>query len=82
MKYEIYVTLKDGILDKAGNAVARVLNDAYGGVESVRIGKLITLHCNEEDVKNIAKEITNEVMENYVIEEIRSTMVGLQKEIQ
>ena len=47
MKYEVYVTLRNGILDKAGNAVTKVLNDRYGGVESVRIGKIIHIECNE-----------------------------------
>lgn len=41
MKYEIYVTLRNGILDKAGNAIAKVLDERYGGVTSVRIGKTI-----------------------------------------
>ena len=67
MKYEIYVTLRNGILDKAGNAIAKVLDDRYGGVKSVRIGKTIYLECNEKDIEDIAKEVTNEVMENYEI---------------
>ena len=67
MKYEIYVTLRNGVLDKAGNAIAKVLDDRYGGVKSVRIGKTIYLECNEKDIEDIAKEITNEVMEDYEI---------------
>jgi len=67
MKYEVYVTLRNGILDKAGNAVTKVLNDRYGGVESVRIGKIIHIECNEKDIDKIAKEVTNEVMEDYEI---------------
>jgi len=67
MKYEIYVTLRNGILDKAGNAIAKVLDDRYGGVKSVRIGKTIYLECNEKDIEDIAKEVTNEVMEDYEI---------------
>jgi len=67
MKYEVYVTLRNGILDKAGNAVTKVLNDRYGGVESVRIGKIIHIECKEEDIEKIAKEVTNEVMEDYEI---------------
>jgi phosphoribosylformylglycinamidine synthase PurS subunit len=67
MKYEVYVTLRNGILDKAGNAVTKVLNDRYSGVESVRIGKIIHIECREEDIEKIAKEVTNEVMEDYEI---------------
>lgn len=67
MKYEIYVTLRNGVLDKAGNAIAKVLDDRYGGVKSVRIGKTIYLECNEKDIEDIAKEVTNEVMEDYEI---------------
>ena len=73
MKYEIYVTLRNGILDKAGNAIAKVLDDRYGGVKSVRIGKTIYLECNEKDIENIAKEVTNEVMEDYEIKTCSST---------
>ena len=73
MKYEIYVTLRNGILDKAGNAIAKVLDERYGGVTSVRIGKTIYLECNEKDVDNIAKEVTNEVMEDYEIKTCSST---------
>ena len=73
MKYEIYVTLRNGILDKAGNAIAKVLDDRYGGVKSVRIGKTIYLECNEKDIENIAKEVTNEVMEDYEIKKCSST---------
>ena len=70
MKYEIYVTLRNGILD---NAIAKVLDDRYGGVKSVRIGKTIYLECNEKDIENIAKEVTNEVMEDYEIKKCSST---------
>ena len=73
MKYEIYVTLRNGVLDKAGNAIAKVLDDRYGGVKSVRIGKTIYLECNEKDIENIAKEVTNEVMEDYEIKTCSST---------
>ena len=70
MKYEIYVTLRNDILD---NAIAKVLDDRYGGVKSVRIGKTIYLECNEKDIENIAKEVTNEVMEDYEIKKCSST---------
>ena len=70
MKYEIYVTLRNDILD---NAIAKVLDDRYGGVKSVRIGKTIYLECNEKDIENIAKEVTNEVMEDYEIKTCSST---------
>ena len=70
MKYEIYVTLRNDILD---NAIAKVLDDRYGGVKSVRIGKTIYLECNEKDIDNIAKEVTNEVMEDYEIKTCSST---------
>tara|TARA_Y100000389_G_scaffold18053_1_gene15734 strand:- start:6430 stop:6654 length:225 start_codon:yes stop_codon:yes gene_type:complete len=73
MKYEVYVTLRNGILDKAGNAVTKVLNDRYGGVESVRIGKIIHIECNEKDIDKIVKEVTNEVMEDYEIKTCSST---------
>ena len=71
MKYRILTTLKPGILDNAGKATTKALESlGFVGVLDTRIGKTIELDCNPSDIEAIAKSVTNEVMENYKIEEI------------
>ena len=43
----------------------------FDGVLGTRIGKTIELDCDPSDIEAIAKSITNEVMENYRIKELR-----------
>lgn len=69
-KYLIIITLKKGILDNAGKAVTKALASlGFKGVDSVRIGKTIHIET-DQDIEKIAKTLTNEVMEDYTIEEI------------
>mgnify|MGYP001235301244 FL=1 len=71
MKYRITTQLKPGILDNAGKATTKALESlGFSGVLDVKIGKTIELDCNPTDVEDIAKSQTNEVMENYLIEEL------------
>ena len=71
VKYLITTTLKSGILDNAGKATTKALESlGFAGVLDTRIGKTIELDCNPSDIEAIAKSVTNEVMENYKIEEI------------
>ena len=71
MKYRILTTLKPGILDNAGKATTKALASlGFNDVISTRIGKTVELQCNAEQIENIAKSITNEVMETYKIEEM------------
>jgi len=71
VRYRITTTLRSGILDNAGKATASALRSlGFDDVQSVRIGKTITLKCNPQDIKAIAKSQVNEVMEDYQIEEM------------
>ena len=61
--------LKSSILDNAGKAVTQALNRlGFDEVSNVRIGKTFYVEY-EGDTKEIAKSLTNEVMETYEIEE-------------
>lgn len=61
--------LRPGILDNAGKATTRALYTlGFENVNDVKIGKTITITCNESDIEQIAKTQVNEVMENYTIE--------------
>ena len=69
MKYTITIRYKSCILDNAGRATAHALNSiGFKGVTSVRIGKIITLDCEPNQIELIAKQITNSVMEDYKID--------------
>jgi len=71
VKYRITTTLKSGILDNAGKATTKALESlGFSNVLDTRIGKTIELDCDPSDIKAIAESVTNEVMENYKIEEI------------
>lgn len=61
--------LRPGILDNAGKAVTQALNRlGFDKVNKVRIGKTFYLEC-DGDIKEIAKSLTNEVMETFEIKE-------------
>jgi phosphoribosylformylglycinamidine synthase subunit PurS len=77
MKAKIHVTLKNGVLDPQGKAVAHAL-DALGfrGVEDVRQGKYIEIDLAERDrakaretVDAMCRQLlANTVIENYAID--------------
>lgn len=71
-KVKVYVTLKEGVLDPAGNAVKNSLHSMdYKTVESVRIGKYmeLTLDKDTENVEDQVKEMCNRLLANPVIED-------------
>jgi len=77
MKVEIYITLKDGVLDPQGKAIEHALKGLkFEGVKEVRQGKLIELHLNDTDLSSARERATdmcekllaNTVIENYDIE--------------
>lgn len=72
----VYVTLKRGVLDPQGSAVARSLHAlGYGEVEDVRLGKFIEVRLREgaapaEERKRI-EEMCRKLLANTVIEDFR-----------
>lgn len=77
MKAKIHVTLKGGVLDPQGRAIAHALNNmGFSQVEDVRQGKYIELVVNETDRKKAeaaiekmcASLLANTVVENYKFE--------------
>lgn len=77
MKARVHITLKSGVLDPQGKAVAHAL-DALGfrGVEAVRQGKYIEIELTETDrgkaedtVEDMCRQLlANTVIENYTVE--------------
>jgi len=78
-KANIYVTLKEGVLDPQGSAVRKslhVLN--YQAVNEVRIGKFIEVWLNAADADTARielQEMSDKLLANPVIENYRVEMV-------
>jgi phosphoribosylformylglycinamidine synthase len=77
MKAKVHVTLKHGVLDPQGKAIAHALgNLGFAGVREARQGKYIELELDETDPKRAEtavramceKLLANTVIENYRIE--------------
>ncbi|MEK9672508.1 MAG: phosphoribosylformylglycinamidine synthase subunit PurS [Rhodospirillaceae bacterium] len=77
MKARVHVTLKSGVLDPQGKAVAHALGSlGFSGVNDVRQGKFIELDLSETDAKKAQanveamceKLLANTVIENYSVE--------------
>jgi phosphoribosylformylglycinamidine synthase PurS subunit len=77
MKARVHVTLKNGVLDPQGRAIAHALSSlGFGGIDDVRQGKFIELDLTETDktkardqVEAMCKKLlANTVIENYAIE--------------
>jgi phosphoribosylformylglycinamidine synthase PurS subunit len=77
MKAKVHVTLKNGVLDPQGKAIAHALgNLGFSGIGDVRQGKFIEIDIDEKDrakaqaaVKQMCEKLlANTVIENYAIE--------------
>ena len=76
MKIHIHVTLKTGVLDPQGRAIAHALDGlGFSGVGDVRVGKLIELDLadgtSDADIDAMCRKLlANTVIENYRIERV------------
>lgn len=77
MKARVHITLKKGVLDPQGKAIAHALDSlGFSGVNDVRQGKYIELDLAETDPEKArtlvddmcAKLLANTVIENYAVE--------------
>ncbi len=73
---KVYVTLKRGVLDPQGSAVARSLHAlGYSEVADVRLGKYIEVALGEgaspEDERRRLEEMCQRLLANTVIEDYR-----------
>jgi phosphoribosylformylglycinamidine synthase PurS subunit len=75
MLAKIYVTLKRGVLDPQGQAVARALGRlGFDEVKDARIGKYIELQVESGDDQRL-KDMCEKLLANTVIEEYRVELV-------
>ena len=78
MKAKVYVTLKSGVLDPQGQAVARALGRlGFAEVQDARIGKYIEMQIDDsvKDVEAHLKQMCEKLLANTVIEEYRYEIV-------
>lgn len=77
MKARVHITLKNGVLDPQGKAIAHALDSlGFGGVSDVRQGKYLEIDIDETDPEKArasvddmcAQLLANTVIENYSIE--------------
>ena len=75
MKARVHVTLKNGVLDPQGRAIAHALSSlGFGGVEDVRQGKFIELDLQETDKTKARDQVDamcKKLLANTVIEDYR-----------
>ncbi len=75
-KVQVYVTLKEGVLDPQGKAVQQsLLSMNYDEVQEVRVGKYIELFLEEtENLDARINQMIDQLLANPVIEEYRYTV--------
>ncbi len=72
MKMNVYVTLKNGVLDPQGKAIHHALEGlGFNGVNGVRAGKLIELDVDEDVGEAEVEEMCRKLLANTVIENFR-----------
>jgi phosphoribosylformylglycinamidine synthase len=80
MLARIYVTLKRGVLDPQGKAVARSLSTmGFEEVQDVRLGKYVEVELEEKDAARAKERLTEmceRLLANTVIEDFRIEIVG------
>lgn len=79
MKARVYVTLKSGVLDPQGKAVAHSLEAlGFSGVADVRIGKFIEIDMADmpkEKAESTLKEMCEKLLANTVMEHYRIELI-------
>ncbi|MEN6325052.1 MAG: phosphoribosylformylglycinamidine synthase subunit PurS [Syntrophomonas sp.] len=79
LKANVYVTLKEGVLDPQGEAVKKSLHVLdHENVNEVRIGKFVEVWINSNDKDQAAKEMeemSDKLLANPVIENFRVEIV-------
>jgi phosphoribosylformylglycinamidine synthase len=78
MKAKVYVTLKNGVLDPQGTAIAKSLkNIGVDGIKSVRQGKFFELELDgKQDAEAQIKKACESILANTVIENFRYELVA------
>jgi phosphoribosylformylglycinamidine synthase PurS subunit len=80
MKAKIFVTLKNGVLDVQGQAIAGSLHNlGFDNVNNVKQGKFIEVQINESDeakAKEAVEKMCKTLLANTVIEDYKYELVA------
>ena len=80
MKARVHITLKTGVLDPQGKAIAKALGTlGFEGVGEVRQGKLIEIELAETDrvrAEASVRDMCEKLLANTVIEKYDVELVG------
>ena len=77
MKATVHVTLKKGVLDPQGKAIAHALSDmGFGEVDGARQGKVIELEIADGTSEGRIREMCEKLLANPVIEDYEITLAG------
>ena len=80
MKVRVYVTLKTGVLDPAGQATRNALAGlGFAGVSDVHIGKFIEIEleaATKADAEAQARAMSEKLLANLVMEQYRVEVLG------
>lgn len=72
MKIQVFVTLKNGVLDPQGKAIHHALEGlGFAGVNDVRAGKLIELDLADDVADETVEDMCRKLLANTVIENFR-----------
>ena len=72
MKIQVFVTLKNGVLDPQGKAIHHALEGlSFAGVNDVRAGKLIELDLADDVADETVEDMCRKLLANTVIENFR-----------
>ena len=72
MRYRITTHHHPGILDLAGRQIGKTLiSIGFKDVKKVKLAETYELTCSPEQIEDVAKELTNQVMKFYTIETIK-----------
>lgn len=75
MKANIYVTLKEEVLDPQGEAIRRALGTlGFDDIKTVRVGKLIEIEGEQLDKEQV-DAMCRKLLSNAVIEDYRSEII-------
>ena len=79
MKAQVYITLKNGVLDPQGKAIQGTLGHlGFEGIKQVRQGKFIEVEIDETDktkAEEAVKQMCEKLLANTVIENYKFELV-------
>ena len=80
MKARVHVSLKTGVLDPQGKAIAHALGSlGFSGVEDVRQGKYIEIDLADTDqaaAKGRVESMCQKLLANTIVEDYKVELIG------